>query len=66
MVGPEALAKLLLGDLSSIVGMSILVRLSPILCYNLELAEHKKHLLMVITLSYVKLSLHSSEPDISF
>ena len=38
----EALAKLLLGDLSSIIGTSILVRLPPVLCYALELAERKK------------------------
>ena len=66
MVGPEALTKLLLGDLSSIVGTSILVRLPLVFYYALEVAEHKKHLLMVIILSYVQLSLHSSKLVISF
>ena len=53
MVQPEALAKLLLGDLSNIVGTSILVRLPPVLCYFLELARHNKHLLMVATITEI-------------
>ena len=53
MVGPEALAKLLLDDLSSIVGMSILVRLPPVLCCALELVGRNKHLLMVATITEI-------------
>ena len=52
MVGPEALAKLLLDDLSNIIGTSILVRLPPVLCYALELSGRKKHLLMVATIYF--------------
>ena len=49
----EILHEFLPGDLSSIVGTSILVGLPPVLCCTLELARCKRHLLLVITMGYV-------------
>ena len=66
MVGPKILLEFLPGDSRSIVGMPILKWLPPILGSSLQLTGSIKHLFMVITLSYVQLSLHSSKLVISF